>query len=62
MKTIITIQNSDKDIICVETTLPKALVSAGIKRIKYSYIKQRLAEAKYYPIKYKKYIITKHKI
>ena len=58
---MITIQNKDKDIIAITSTLLKALIQAEIPERKYSYIRQKLAKEPNYTIIYKGYIIRRWK-
>lgn len=57
---MIIIQNSNKDIIGIGTTVPKALLAVGIKKNKCDYVRKLITKhGREYPIKYKDYFISK---
>lgn len=56
---MIVIQDKNKDIICNEPTLTKALKYINTKKYTCAHIREKLRESKYSPIKYKEYTISK---
>lgn len=60
---MIAIQDKDKNIIAIRSTLTKAMDATGIPKTKYSYIREKLSKIPKtnYPklIKYKSFIISK---
>ena len=57
---MIAIQDRDRCIIAIEPTLPKAMIQAGIRKVKYSYIRKLFYKhPKNTIIKYKEYYLSK---
>ena len=57
---MIIIQDKGLHIIGIGTTLPKAMIDAGIRRVKYDYMRKLLSYSQdKYEVKYKEYYLSK---
>jgi len=57
---MIIVQNSNKDVIAVEPTVTKALLSLGIRTNKADYLRRKLSKAlRQSPVDYKSYLFIR---